>query len=172
MGNFNSKPSLDAARILTEEIIPRLLRKSGDWRLLVLGQNPPRWLVSAQEKSPQLQVLGFVPDIRPWLEKCRLGISPITIGAGVKTKVLEMMAAGKPIVATTQSVRGLQVQHMNHLLIADDWNSFVEYILLLLDDDTLCRRIGGMARAYTKSCHGLDGTIQSLLRVYDRILAG
>jgi glycosyltransferase involved in cell wall biosynthesis len=58
-------------------------------------------------------------------------LAPIRYGTGIKTKVIEAMAHGLPVVSTSKGVEGLDVAHGEHCLIADSPRQIAEAISLL-----------------------------------------
>ena len=65
-------------------------------------------------------ILGYVPDIVPYLTGCRVSISPLRYGAGVKGKINPAMSHGLPVVATTASIEGMYLTDGADVLVADD----------------------------------------------------
>jgi polysaccharide biosynthesis protein PslH len=108
VGDLRYEPNLHAARLLLEDIYPQILRRYPDVTLAIVGSDPPQWLVNAASRSPSLTVTGWVPDVAPWLDAARVVVCPLTIGGGVKVKVLEALARGCAIVATPIALQGLR----------------------------------------------------------------
>jgi glycosyltransferase involved in cell wall biosynthesis len=76
-------------------------------------------------------------------------------------KTLEAMAAGKNVVSTTAGARGLPVQHLRELLIADSADAFADAILTLIHDTSLRNRLQqeGRALAARYECKYLAGQL-------------
>lgn len=102
------EPNLYAARLLLEEIYPQILQRSPNVTLAIVGSDPPQWLVNASCSRPRVTVTGWVPDVAPWLDAAQVVVCPLTIGGGVKVKVLEALARGCAIVATPIALQGLR----------------------------------------------------------------
>jgi glycosyltransferase involved in cell wall biosynthesis len=75
-------------------------------------------------------------------------LSPIKTGTGIKTKTLEAMANGKPIIGFRNSFRGVPVTNGQHALIADSNEEFAQLFAMLVNDPALRRRIGTAAREF------------------------
>ena len=54
-----------------------------------------------------VEVTGFVPDVRTYLAKAHVAVAPFSIAAGIQNKILEAMAYGLPVVATSRTAQGL-----------------------------------------------------------------
>ncbi|WP_185957796.1 MULTISPECIES: glycosyltransferase family 4 protein [Sulfolobaceae] len=68
----------------------------GDGKELVKG--PP----------PNVKLMGKVDSLDPYYEEADACIIPITSGTGVKTKVLECMAYGRPVITTEKGIEGIE----------------------------------------------------------------
>ena len=78
-------------------------------RLAVVGSRPPAWLQSRHGRDG-IVVTGFVEDPAPHFATAALGIAPLAEGAGVKLKVLEMLACGLQVVTTDVGAEGIPPQ--------------------------------------------------------------
>jgi glycosyltransferase involved in cell wall biosynthesis len=126
VGNYEYAPNVDAALRLAMEILPRVRAQVADAQLWLVGHAPPAELLALMDSglkptvSPSIIVTGSVPDVRPYLARATVFVSPLRLGAGIKNKVLEALAMGCPVVATPLSVDGIDARHERDLLIADD----------------------------------------------------
>ncbi len=145
VGGFQHPPNVDAARWLIEDILPLLRSKDPSIDLHLIGSRMPEWLQRTQ--APGLCNHGFVEDLAPHLDQCKVALAPLRYGAGVKGKVNQAMAHGIPVVATSMAAEGLHTKHNDDILIADDTESFVDEIIRVYNDDALWLRLseGGQA---------------------------
>jgi glycosyltransferase involved in cell wall biosynthesis len=82
-------------------------------------------------------VLGYVPELSPYLDNSRVFVAPLRFGAGMKGKVGQSLAHGLPVVATPVGAEGMQLEDGVHLLVAETPEVFAEQVLRLLRDDDL-----------------------------------
>ena len=75
-------------------------------------------------------------------------LSPIKTGTGIKTKTLEAMANGKPIIGFSNSFRGVPVVNGKHALVADSNEEFARLFEKLVADPALRQRLGKAARDF------------------------
>ena len=64
-----------------------------------------------------MRLVGWVPSVRPYIERSRLAVVPFLHGAGVKGKVIQSMMAGTPVVTTPVGAEGLDLVQGEHALI-------------------------------------------------------
>ncbi|MCB9454388.1 MAG: glycosyltransferase [Anaerolineaceae bacterium] len=80
---------------------------------------------------------GYVDDIRPVIARSMVSIAPLLQGGGTRLKILEAMALGVPVVATSKGAEGLAAESGRDILIADTPPALAEAVLRLLQDATL-----------------------------------
>lgn len=133
-----------------------------------MGKNPPQ-AICALAKDERVHVTGFVPDLRPYWARATVSVSPMQYSVGIQNKVLEAMATGTPVVASSQVCSALKVRDGTHLLVADDPTTFAERVLRLLDDVTLRREIAINGRDYVEERHDWRAIAGDLENIYAEV---
>ena len=144
-GWLTYQPNLDALRAYIEKVLPAFAQ---------LGVEPPQLSIiglcpdalKAGLDHPTIRFLGYVSDINEELMRHQVFFAPIVSGGGIKTKVLEAMACGLPVIALPDGVSGISVEHMRHCLIAGGAEEFVQYYSLLVNDPAFAERVGRAGR--------------------------
>jgi glycosyltransferase involved in cell wall biosynthesis len=145
-GNFAWPPNADAARRFALAVFPRLRRRWPDAEFVIAGADPVKE-VRALGALPGVRVTGTLPDLRPSIWSAAVYVSPLRAGFGVKNKILEAMALGTPIVATSRSLSGLAgALPGEHLLHADSDDEIAVAVERLLGDPALGDRLADNAR--------------------------
>ena len=112
-------------------VMPQVWERHPRCRLLIVGADPSAE-VKHLARDARIIVTGYVKDVRPYLLRAAVAVSPVLYGAGVQTKVLECMAAGLPVVASPQACSGLQAEADAELLTAKEPPSSVDALDELL----------------------------------------
>ena len=99
-----------------------------------------------------------------------VAVAPMFTGSGQLLKVLEAMASGAPVVATTRALNGLEARHDEHVLVADDPESFARAVLTLLEDPARAARLATAARQLVESSCTWEHTVADLEQHYTRAL--
>jgi len=139
IGAFAHPPNRDAVLWFCREIFPLVSAEEPELRLVVIGADPPpevRDLAAAN-----VRILGYVPDVAPFFDDCRLSVAPLRYGAGVKGKINQSLAFGLPVVATPQAVEGMFLKDRESILIADKPTEFAAAVLRLYGDHSLWERL-------------------------------
>ena len=167
VGNFNHPPNVDAARVLIEELYPRLCDRHGELEVALVGAGPPEWLRA--RASERIHVTGFVPDLAAMLQAATVFIAPLRHGGGMRLKVLDALAAGKATVGTSLAFEGTGVEHDRHVLVADDTDAMCAAVERLLRDPAKRVTLGRSARAHVAATLSWDRTAALYEEVYDRV---
>lgn len=152
VGSMDYGANADAARVLLDEIAPRLRDRAA--RIALVGALPPPELRAAAQAAPvPVEVTGRVAQIAPWFAGSRLLAVPLRMGGGTRLKILEAMAHGLPVVTTSIGCAGLDVEHERDVIVADDPADFARWVDRLLADDALAATIGTQARETVRRDH-------------------
>ncbi|ANV90504.1 hypothetical protein AWQ24_07625 [Picosynechococcus sp. PCC 8807] len=132
----------DALCFLVNEIIPRVLIKHPDTKLLLTGRNISDEILGLSQKFSWIEAFPTVDNISDFAAKATLNCWPFRFGSGFKTKILESMYLSKPIVATTIGAEALTESQKKGLLIADTAQGLADHIIYLLDNPNERIRLG------------------------------
>lgn len=152
VGSMDYGANADGARVLVEEIAPRL-RHPGARIALVGALPPPALRAAAQAAAVPVEVTGRVEEIGPWFAGSRMLAVPLRMGGGTRLKILEAMAHGLPVVTSSIGCAGIDVEHERDIVVADDPADFARWIDRLLEDDELAASIGSQGRATVQREH-------------------
>ena len=114
VGSFRHDPNRVALDWFVREALPAILRREPRARLVVAGSEPPPAHAYA-DYAANLDMLGYVEDIREPLAKYAVFVCPILSGSGVRVKLLEAFAAGIPVVSTSVGAEGLVERGRRHV---------------------------------------------------------
>lgn len=123
LGNLKYAPNVDSLDLMVKEILPKL---NFDFKLYVIGAGAE--LIKDRFTDERIVFCGRVDDMRPVIKKSEVFLAPIAYGTGIKTKILEAMAMGVPVVTTELGVEGIDAVNGTHILVADDMAEFADYV--------------------------------------------
>ena len=141
MGLLTYPPTRRGLDFLIDDVFPEVRRRCPEARLAVTGGElglDREWLINP----------GIIPfeDVPAFIKACDVCAAPIFSGSGTRVKILEYMAAGKPVVATVKGAEGLAVVDGQDLLMAEDSGRFAEAIVSLLTRPDQARAVGERGR--------------------------
>ncbi|MEI6681461.1 MAG: glycosyltransferase [Bacteroidota bacterium] len=138
-GNMGYPPNINSAEFLVNEILPEILPYKPDLRLLIAGANPHLRVMVL--KSAQVDVSGWVPDMRECYAGARIFIAPMQIGTGLQNKLLEAMAMQVPCITSPLAFQALNAREGEDILVAQTPKEYAAHILTLLNDPGLAKKI-------------------------------
>lgn len=146
-GTLDFRPNIDAVTWFAQQVLPLIRAQQPDVRFAVVGRNPTA-AVRDLARLPGVEIVGEVPDVRPWFERSAAYVVPMRIGGGVRLKVLEALAMEMPVVATRMGVEGVEgLAGGVHALLADRPTEFAAEVCRALGDRDLARQLGIAGRA-------------------------
>lgn len=107
VAGFGHPPNVDAAVWLVQEILPLITQRLPGVRLFLVGSNPTDEVQSLESEG--VVVTGYVDDVTlaRFYRDARMALVPLRYGAGVKSKVVEALQQGLPLVTTSVGAQGL-----------------------------------------------------------------
>lgn len=163
-GKMDYRPNVDAMLWFTDNILPQIK----DAHLTIVGQKPHSRIQHLSERE-NITLTGWVDTVPPYLHAADVYVAPLRMGSGTRLKILEAMASGCAIVATTTAAAGLSDEAKSALVIADDEKSFAEAVTDLLKNPEKCRELGDCARKVVKVEYDWSVLIPKLLRIYQGV---
>ncbi len=136
VGNLYYEPNARAVGLIRERILPPLRGTSAEFQVRVVGQGPR----ALRRTEPGLEFTGRVPSLDEALAGAALGLAPLTAGSGAKMKILDYLAAGIPVVGTSEAVTGLPAEHPG-VIVCDDIDAYPAFITGLLSDANRMREL-------------------------------
>jgi sugar transferase (PEP-CTERM/EpsH1 system associated) len=152
VGALDYRPNVDGACWFCDEVWPTLHKARPEAKLYLVGRRPAP-AVRRLAGRPGVELVGQVPDVRPFLARAAVSVAPLRLARGVQNKVLEALAMARPTVASPPSLAGLRARPGTHLLAATTPDEWVAAVLRLLDDEGLARQLGAAGRRYTEEHH-------------------
>jgi polysaccharide biosynthesis protein PslH len=170
LGSLDYLPNQEAVRWLLDEIWPRVAAADPGLRLTIGGSRPPQWLIDACARSG-VALLANVPDAPDFLRSSALLVVPLKSGGGMRIKIVEAMAVGTAVVATSVGAGGLASMPGRDLMIADDGVALASAILDLTSDEARRRSLTDSARSLVERSYDALEIGRRTFAFYERLLA-
>jgi polysaccharide biosynthesis protein PslH len=145
LGNLNYYPNQDAVRFFISEILPKIKQRAKkSFRLQIVGSGQRKTFESLMSE-PEVQFIGYVPEVESWYRKADAFVAPLRAGGGTRIKILEAFSYGLPVVSTGAGITGIEAEAGRDFLLADSAEEFASSCLRLLDDRKLREELGNEA---------------------------
>jgi len=170
LGALHWAPNRNSFWWFYNDIVPEIVKRHPDVRIRVAGTGAPPDILAV--RHPNVEILGFVPEVRQLMALSQVCVVPLKVGSGVRIKLLEMFAMRRAVVSTAVGAEGLGVKDGEQALIADSPGSFADRVALLLDDSALRERLGRCAREHVERHFSWDMIAEKYEAVYRSLLEG
>jgi glycosyltransferase involved in cell wall biosynthesis len=170
VGNLTYPPNREAADLLANEILPEIKRRLGQSvHLTLVG---PCHHELCRLAGPEVDVTGFVADLRPLYAAADVVVVPLRRGAGTRIKLLEAFAHGVPVVASPTAAAGLAVSSDRHLLLAEGAAETAAAVQRILRDIALAQRLATHADALVRERYSTQIVTPMIRGMFARAAAG
>jgi glycosyltransferase involved in cell wall biosynthesis len=166
VGSLDYGPNIEAVAWLAGELWPAIRDRDPQARLIVAGRSPGNDVRAMCERAGN-ELIADAPTLDDLYRSARVVLAPTRSGGGVgRIKLLEALAYGTAVVATSQAVDGLPADDLGAVAVARDGAAFVDATAGLLRDAGAAAALGARARRAWEAHHTpavARGVIVSLL---------
>jgi glycosyltransferase involved in cell wall biosynthesis len=162
--------NLEAVQWFVDDVWPKVLAARPGAQLLVTGRNDGG-PAAALAGKPGVVLTGYVPDIRTTVAGAWCSIAPQLRGGGTRLKILESLALGTPVVATSKGAEGLDLVAGRDLVVADGADDFASALVRLLESDGERNALAANGRAAVEARYGWGPIVAGFVEIVDRLAA-
>lgn len=163
-GNMGYPPNIDAARFITEEIFPLVLKQFPAASLLLAGANPHAKVLAL--KALNITVTGWLPDIRESYAKSRIFIAPMRIGTGLQNKLLEAMAMELPCITSKLANQALGAKENTEILVGSNAAEYANHIIRLMKDKSYADILAKNGHDFVKKVFSWENSTSELENLF------
>lgn len=156
LGAMDWQPNIEGIKWLYEKVIPNGIT-AGTFYLAGRNLKPNKY------KHTNVKVVGEVDNAVDFILAHGICLIPLHSGSGIKIKLLENMAIGKPIITTQEGIRGVNVTDRKEVFIANTPSEFRAAMEQLQNDKALRTRLGKNAKKFIQDNYGSKQLTRKLL---------
>lgn len=153
IGQFDYPPNERGMLRFLREGWSRLSKACPRARLLLAGKGMSGALAREAAAAERVEPLGIVPNAAEVLARSRLVLAPIWQGGGTRLKVLEALAAARPVVGTPVAVERIGFEHGVHGLIGERPSELADLVQGLLADRERAEQLARAGRELAEPYH-------------------
>ncbi len=167
-GSMGSIENVNAFFRFYNKIYPIIKKEISDLKIILLGADPPQ-KISELNKSNEIIVTGFVKDVREYIAMAKLMILPLDVAAGFRSRTVETMAMGVPIVGSFKALLNVGIINGKHGFIKDSNVEMANYSIKILKDDSLHSKMSNACKKLVKIHYSIESTYGKLSQYYKNI---
>lgn len=165
IGNLSYAPNIEATHFIAQKILPYFIEKYSTFKFLISGATPSLSIKKIAKENKNIQLTGWVDDIRTSYARGKIFVAPMMIGTGMQNKLIEAMAMGIPCITSTLANNAINAVHNESILVANDENEFILAIESLLNDEILYQKIALGGKNLVKSNYDWHSTTQIIIEL-------
>jgi len=169
VGNFIHTPNADGILWFYRHIFPLVKKRIPDIKLLIVGAYPPGKVMELG-RDEHVEVTGYVDDVRPYISRGTVFICPVRFGGGMRGKILEALAMGKPCVCTSIGAEGIDISGPEGLVTANTPANFSDEVISFLTKPQSRNLVAERAPSAVKSKYDERIVFSRLENIYTGLL--
>ena len=166
VGALDYRPNVDGAVWFCREVWPEIRRRVPEATLTLVGRRPVAAVQRLAIDCPGVNLVGQVPDVRPFVAKAALAVVPLRLARGVQNKVLEALAMRKAVISSPQAVAGVKAVAGRDLLVASSPEEWADAVSGLLADPVRRAELGHAGRYYVEENHCWETCLNPFGRLF------
>lgn len=169
IGTLTWEANIDGVIYFLKDVWPKILTKNPEIKFYIVGKNPDQRIIQIANEYPNVILTGFVTDLEDYYSKCKVFISPLRFGSGIKVKVMNALYRGIPTVSTSIGAEGLAVENEVSMMITDDSQKFADDILLLMSNENLWTTISVNSRKLAIDVYTWEAVFEKVVDAIEKI---
>jgi len=147
LGALDWAPNIHGLKWFVKNAWPTIRESYPNLNLHIAGRNPSK-RVQEILSVPGVEFHGEVENAMEYLKLGQIMIVPLFSGSGMRVKILEAMATGKVVLATSLAISGIPAINKKHLFIEDTANGFIQQLGTLISKPSITEGIIESARSF------------------------
>ncbi|QKG80570.1 glycosyltransferase family 4 protein [Tenuifilum thalassicum] len=170
IGALDWLPNIEGLKWFLDWVWPIIQAEIPGIEFHIAGRNAPEDFAERLMIERNIIFHGQVASASAFLSRCPIMIVPLLSGSGLRIKIIEGMHLNRTIIATSIAVKGIDVKHKEHLLIADKPEEFAHAVCSVINDPSFGKQLGKNALEYAKSNFDAVKLAHELTNFYEKIL--
>ncbi len=170
IGSLDWIPNIEGIKWFVQNVWKIIKLKHPGIELKVAGRNASKQLIAYLKKN-NVSYIGEINESKSYFLDNNIMVVPLFAGSGMRVKIIEGMAYGKPIVSTSKGVEGIDYVQDHHIIIADSTQEFVKKLSMLIQDNMFCQQVGRNAHDLIQTKYNNQVICANLIRFYKEHLS-
>lgn len=169
VGRMDYHANIEGVRWFCRSVWPRIRAACPGAIFQIVGGHPIP-AISRLARAGEIEVTGYVTDVRPYVHDASVVVVPLRIGGGTRLKILEALAMEKALVSTTVGAEGIEAVPSRDLVIADRSEDFADHVISLLAQPEVRRKLGAAGRRLVQRQYNWANIVENLEDIYEQCL--
>ena len=161
IGSMNWQPNIEGMTWFLENVWKKVTEKHPQLSLALAGKGNKE--LFGNKNFGNVQVFDFVANAQQFMNEHDIMVVPLLSGSGMRIKIMEGLALGKPIITTTTGAEGIEITDKENIFIADTPEEMVQIIDFCVKNVKQCEETGKNARKLIENNYAQEKITPKLL---------
>ncbi|MCL2245612.1 MAG: glycosyltransferase family 4 protein [Lentimicrobiaceae bacterium] len=166
LSSMNWQPNVEGMGWFLENVWKKIAEQNPNIRLVLAGKGNKA--IFGDINMPNVQVFDFVESAQQFINEYDIMIVPLLSGSGMRIKIMEGMALGKPIITTALGAEGIEITDKENIFIANTPEEMVQTIIFCATHVRQCEEMGRNARKLIENKYTQEVIVKDLLELVNR----
>lgn len=167
IGSMDWLPNQEGVKWLLDKVWKKVVLKNSDANIKLAGKNMPHWVM--KYNSPNVSVVGEVDNAIDFINDNSILVVPLFAGSGMRIKVIEAMALGKLVIATSIAAEGINYEDKKNIIIANTDIEFINAIDYYLKNKLELKQIGAEGKQLVQSNYDNQVIVNNLVAFFNEL---
>jgi len=168
-GSMGGEQNIIAFWRLYNKIYPKIKKEIPEIKLIVLGANPPI-NIKDLDNGDSIIITDYVKDLREYIAKSSLMILPLVISGGFRSRIVEVMAMGVPVIGTHNALDGIGLSNSENCIIEDNNEVLASKAVDLLSNNYKLNKLSHKSQKFAIGNYSLEKTYGKLAEYYEKYI--
>jgi len=161
LGSMNWQPNIEGMNWFLDNVWKQAAEKYPHLTFVMAGKGNKA--LFAHKNYKNVQIFDFVEDAQQFMNEHNIMVVPLLSGSGMRIKIIEGLALGKPIITTTIGAEGIEVTHRENILIADTPEEMMQAICFCVNYPEKCIEMSKNARKLVEEKYTQERVANALI---------
>jgi glycosyltransferase involved in cell wall biosynthesis len=161
-GGLASPHNQQSAMDCYTNIMPVIWQRFPNAEFWIIGSNPTSQMRNLSNFDSRVKVTGFVENVQEVLTNISVVICPWAGKYGFRSRLIEVIALGVPLVTTPDAVHGMELEDKRDVLLGINDDELATNAISLLEDKLLAHQQSRVARQTIERLYSTTSTYDKL----------
>lgn len=167
IGSMDWAPNINGVKWFLDMVWPKLIKKQPELKFYLAGRKMPKWLLNYKQQG--INVIGEVESANDFINQNQIMIVPLFAGSGMRIKIIEAMALGKMVIATSIALEGIKCKHQKNVIVANNQKEFSDAILYYTSNINEQEKIAKAGLDLVQSNYDNQVIVNNLVEFFNQI---
>ncbi|SDP06685.1 glycosyltransferase family 4 protein [Clostridium gasigenes] len=160
LGNMNISHNKKAVEFFINNVLEDIINKDNEIIFKIVGKCDDQNYMNKIMANRNVIMTGEVDDIRVHVQQGLVSVAYLTYGSGIKTKILETLAMGVPVITNSIGAEGIKIDTKSGLIVENEISKIANIVLNLIEDKELNNELSIKGKKFISENYRWSNTLE------------